>query len=133
MSTVTLATPATASLKQRAPAVPARIPSSAAKKGGRTFFWLAAVLAILVAALTLQPLDLPSGSSRVTNTIMKHPAGPSHIIQRVGTDISEEFHKHHHREGLLGMLESQPNRIWRVGVLEKKEEKEKGRKWFRRR
>ncbi|GAA5821199.1 hypothetical protein JCM11251_004510 [Rhodosporidiobolus azoricus] len=58
----------------------------------------------------------------VTNTIMKHPAGPRYIIDRVGTDITDEFHRHHSREGLLGMLESQPNRIKRVGVLEKRKE-----------
>ncbi|GAA5858465.1 hypothetical protein JCM8547_007318 [Rhodosporidiobolus lusitaniae] len=58
----------------------------------------------------------------VTNTISRHPPGPNYIIRQVGSDISELFHKHHHREGLLAMLENQPDRIKRVGVLEKKED-----------
>lgn len=53
----------------------------------------------------------------VTNTISKHPAGPGLIIENVGSDITALFAKHHHREGLLGLLESQNNRIKRVGVL----------------
>ncbi|BGP14409.1 hypothetical protein JCM10213_004533 [Rhodosporidiobolus nylandii] len=53
----------------------------------------------------------------VTNTIAKHPAGPSHIIKHLGSDITKQFHEHHHREGLLGTLEMEPDRIKRVGVL----------------
>ncbi|GAA6038950.1 hypothetical protein JCM8097_000589 [Rhodosporidiobolus ruineniae] len=66
----------------------------------------------------------------VTNTIMKHPAGPNHIIRNVGSDITDEFRKHHHREGLLEMLEREERRIWRVGVMQKREEKQRGwKRW----
>jgi cytochrome b involved in lipid metabolism len=66
----------------------------------------------------LLTLLLPSS---VTNTISKHPAGPGLIIEQVGGDITDLFFKHHHREGLLQLLEAQPNRIKRVGVMEREE------------
>ncbi|GAA6000390.1 hypothetical protein JCM10207_007992 [Rhodosporidiobolus poonsookiae] len=63
----------------------------------------------------------------VTQTIRKHPAGPDHIISRLGEDITTVFHQHHHRAGLLELLEREPERIWRVGVLYEPE-KQRGRR-----